>query len=128
MADTDECAQRACFRIADVTVMHSVTTSATGLTATVMGRALKLHLVAWRVDATISSLSLPDMAAVWSMQIRGCDQDVVGATGWPFLQRGQLYRRLNALCRAHACFITCPADDGVYGIPSRVQAMVSSAA
>lgn len=34
MADTDECAQRACLRIAEVTVMHSVITSATGSTAT----------------------------------------------------------------------------------------------
>jgi hypothetical protein len=31
MAATDECAQRACLRIAEVTVMHSVTTNATGL-------------------------------------------------------------------------------------------------
>ena len=34
MADTDECAQRACLRMADVTVMHSVTTRATGSMAT----------------------------------------------------------------------------------------------
>jgi hypothetical protein len=37
MADMDECAQRACFRIAEVTVMHSVMTSATGSTAIVIG-------------------------------------------------------------------------------------------
>ena len=30
MAETDECAHRACFRIADVTVIHSVVTRATG--------------------------------------------------------------------------------------------------
>jgi hypothetical protein len=37
--DIDECAQRACFRMADVTVIHSVTTRATGsiATATVFG-------------------------------------------------------------------------------------------
>lgn len=34
IADTDECCQRACFRMAEVTVMHSVTTRATGSTAT----------------------------------------------------------------------------------------------
>ena len=33
MAATDECAQRACFRMADVTVIHSVVTKATGSTA-----------------------------------------------------------------------------------------------
>ena len=33
MAETDECAQRACLRMAEVTVMHSVVTSATGLRA-----------------------------------------------------------------------------------------------
>jgi hypothetical protein len=37
MAATDECAQRACFRMADVTVIHSVTTRATGSTAMVIG-------------------------------------------------------------------------------------------
>ena len=44
MADTDECAHRACLRMADVTVMHSVTTSETGSTATRMdsfGRAIE---------------------------------------------------------------------------------------
>lgn len=34
--DMLECAHRACLRIADVTVMHSVTTSDTGSMATVM--------------------------------------------------------------------------------------------
>ena len=65
MAETEECAQRACFRIADVTVIHSVTTRATGLTATVMGRGLKLAIVSWSVDATWSSPSLLDMATSW---------------------------------------------------------------
>lgn len=39
IADTDECAHRACLRMADVTVIHSVTTSATGSIATDMGCA-----------------------------------------------------------------------------------------
>jgi len=38
MADTEECAHRACFLIADVTVIHSAVTSATGLTATDISR------------------------------------------------------------------------------------------
>ena len=37
IAEMEDCAQRGCFRIADVTVTHSVTTNATGSTATVMG-------------------------------------------------------------------------------------------
>lgn len=49
IADTDDCAQRACLRIAEVTVMHSVTTRATGSTATDMG------LDCLRVDGTLSS-------------------------------------------------------------------------
>lgn len=61
MAATEECAQRACFRMADVTVMHSVTTRATGLTATVMGRGAKLAMVSCSVDATLSSLPVLDM-------------------------------------------------------------------
>jgi hypothetical protein len=35
MAATEDCAQRACLRMADVTVMHSVTTRSTGSTAMV---------------------------------------------------------------------------------------------
>ena len=35
--DTEECAQRACLRIADVIVMHSVVINATGSTAMEMG-------------------------------------------------------------------------------------------
>ena len=34
MAATEDCAHRACFRIAEVTVMHSVVIRATGSTAT----------------------------------------------------------------------------------------------
>ena len=36
IAEMEDCAQRGCFRIADVTVTHSVTTKATGSTATVI--------------------------------------------------------------------------------------------
>jgi len=36
IAEMEDCAQRGCFRIADVTVTHSVTTNATGSTATVI--------------------------------------------------------------------------------------------
>lgn len=37
IAEMEDCAQRGCLRIADVTVTHSVTTRATGSTATVIG-------------------------------------------------------------------------------------------
>lgn len=50
MAETEECAQRACFRMADVTVTHSVTTSATGLTATEMGRDCRPAASFWSVS------------------------------------------------------------------------------
>lgn len=63
IAATEECAQRACLRIADVTVMHSVTTSATGFTATVTGRGARAEISSWSVDAACSSLSLLDMAS-----------------------------------------------------------------
>lgn len=39
IAETEECAQRACLRMADVTVMHSVVIRATGSTATEIGVA-----------------------------------------------------------------------------------------
>jgi hypothetical protein len=63
MAATDECAHRACLRIADVTVIHSVTTRDTGFTATVTARGLKLTADSWSVDAALSSLPSLDMAA-----------------------------------------------------------------
>jgi hypothetical protein len=42
IADTEECAHLACFRMADVTVIHSVVIKATGSTATDMGDVLEL--------------------------------------------------------------------------------------
>jgi hypothetical protein len=41
IADTDECAHRACLRMADVTVIHSVVIKATGSTATDTGFVLE---------------------------------------------------------------------------------------
>lgn len=61
MADTEECAHRACLRMADVTVIHSVTTSATGLTATEIGRGSMLVVASCNVSGEVSSLSLLDM-------------------------------------------------------------------
>lgn len=45
MDDILECAQRACLRMAEVTVMHSVTTSDTGSTATGIEAAMKVVIV-----------------------------------------------------------------------------------
>jgi hypothetical protein len=42
IADTEECAHLACFRMADVTVIHSVVIKATGSTATDTGVVLEL--------------------------------------------------------------------------------------
>jgi hypothetical protein len=74
IAATDECAQRACFRMADVTVIHSVTTRATGLTATVMGRGSRLAIVSWSVDAPLSSLPVVDMATGRFCYVHVCDK------------------------------------------------------
>lgn len=61
MAETEECAQRACFRIAEVTVIHSVITRATGLTATDMGRGSKLAAASGRVSVETLSVSPLDI-------------------------------------------------------------------
>jgi len=79
MAATDECAQRACFRIADVTVIHSVTTRATGLTATVMGRGSRLAIVSCSLDAAWSSPSVLDMATAGLRYGCVCDKEAVRA-------------------------------------------------
>lgn len=65
IAATDECAQRACLRIADVTVIHSVTTNATGLTATVIGRGSRLAGAFWWRVAASKSISSLDIAAIY---------------------------------------------------------------
>lgn len=79
IAATEECAHRACLRMADVTVIHSVTTRATGFTATVMGRGVKMAVVSCRVEAAMSSLPSVDMVtAMWSRRYV-CDKEVWGA-------------------------------------------------
>ena len=44
IADTEECALRACLRMAEVTVIHSVVIKATGSTATEMEAFLELFM------------------------------------------------------------------------------------
>lgn len=86
MAATDEWAHRACLRMADVTVMHSVTTSATGLTATVMGLGPRLATVSCSVDAALSSLSTLDMAGARQSRASACGRGnglwCSGRDGW----------------------------------------------
>jgi len=50
IADMEDCAQRGCFRMADVTVTHSVTTNATGSTATVIA----LEARSWWKEGAVS--------------------------------------------------------------------------
>jgi hypothetical protein len=99
MAATEECAHRACLRMADVTVIHSVTTRATGLTATVMGRRVRLAAVSCRVEATLSSLPSLDMAATrWWLKCV-CDK-VWGAANVSSIVVGT--RAMYAFCKRHA--------------------------
>ena len=56
MADTEECAHLACFRMADVTVIHSVVIKATGSTATDTG--VVLGLIMSPLSCAASKLSL----------------------------------------------------------------------
>lgn len=55
MDDILECAQRACLRMAEVTVMHSVTTSDTGSTATWV-EAVKVVIVLCRTRQEFGGL------------------------------------------------------------------------
>jgi hypothetical protein len=55
IAETEECAHLACLRMADVTVMHSVMTSATGSTAMVIGVCLvSIGMAAWGAKSILS--------------------------------------------------------------------------
>jgi hypothetical protein len=56
IADTEECAHRACFRMADVTVIHSVVINATGSTAT--ETAVFVELIAIPFDCGPAKLGL----------------------------------------------------------------------
>jgi hypothetical protein len=63
MADMDECAQRACFRMAEVTVMHSVMTSATGSTAIVIG-VCRVSVGGMLCTSAASAASVPSSVMV----------------------------------------------------------------
>ena len=54
IADTDECAHRACFLIADVTVIHSVVIRATGSTAMdILGSPVSNFSVPWKCSCAM---------------------------------------------------------------------------
>lgn len=107
IAATEECAQRACFRMAEVTVIHSVTTSATGFTATVMGRGSRVAGALWLRVAASTSLPSLDMVALYVFSIVWRDKGAVGANvyvgvvGWdiatcPFRKREREHASLVA--------------------------------
>lgn len=74
MAATDEWAHRACLRMADVTVMHSVTTSATGLTATGMRRGSARVIASWiDSDSELSDPSLDMLRGRFEVEGRCAD-------------------------------------------------------
>jgi hypothetical protein len=102
IAATEECAHRACLRMADVTVIHSVTTRATGFTATVIGRGLKLATVSWSVDAAWSSLPVLDMAAERWNQGCVCDKSVSGGANVSLWWWGQAQLYLWTTQDTHA--------------------------
>ena len=68
IAETLECAQRACLRMAEVTVMHSVVTSATGSIAMATRGLAKLKLR----DVTASSVMNTILAAVKRVMVLRC--------------------------------------------------------
>ena len=75
--DMEECAHRVCFRIALVTVMHSVTTSATGSIATVTLPARPPSIIVL-VIVLVSSMWA---GYVWSNCSRGTNLSVLELTG-----------------------------------------------
>lgn len=62
IADTEECAHRACFRMAEVTVIHSVVIKATGSTATETVDFLRVLLMAPLYRGTRSIILLASRA------------------------------------------------------------------
>jgi hypothetical protein len=75
MAETEEWAQRVCFRIAEVTVMHSVTTRATGFTATEIGGGRSKDMVECsKADVEPSCPAVLAMLGVWLLGEGACQK------------------------------------------------------
>lgn len=87
MAETDECAQRACFRMADVTVIHSVTTRATGSMATVTRLELRPDMCSPPVIFGVLG------AVLWPLLIVPAREYVLRATECVKMQRCQFNRQ-----------------------------------
>lgn len=77
MDDMDECAHRACLRMADVTVIHSVTTNATGSTATETA-AVRLAGSTSESSILLDRLSLSlNIVVSTSIWVLACEENVV---------------------------------------------------
>ena len=77
IAATDEWAQRACLRMAEVTVMHSVTTKATGSTATLIAPGLaepSICAISWSILAARARLCW--ITTLFCNQINPTSQEV----------------------------------------------------
>lgn len=81
MEEMEECAHRACFRMALVTVMHSVTTRATGSIATLV------LLAAWPFDLEVAILTEDrldheSVISKYSLKSRGAESSLQGCCGF----------------------------------------------
>lgn len=103
MAATEEWAQRACLRMADVTVMHSVTTSATGLTATGMRRGSVSVMASWSESGGGVSMSSLDMLerSVMFEEVRS--EAVVVPPGAAWREGRRLCGQVSKLMKCTSC-------------------------
>lgn len=104
IAETEECAHLACFRMADVTVMHSVVIKATGSTATDTGVFLELIMSPLSSEASRLSL-LPFLVEDESRPlIDGAGESVFGPRAFE-VTAGASLLILSSILAQHRCHV-----------------------
>ncbi len=113
IAETEECAHLACFRTADVTVIHSVVIRATGSTATETGVVFELIVSPLVCAASKLSLLFLCIEDVSMPRIDGTGESVFGPSACGVMAGASLLI-LALILAHHRCHV------GYYGLRRRV--------
>jgi hypothetical protein len=104
IAETEECAHLACFRMADVTVMHSVVIKATGSTATDTGVFLELMMSPLSSEASRLSLLPFSVEDESRPRIDGAGESVFGPSAFE-VTAGASLLILSSVLAQHRCHV-----------------------
>jgi hypothetical protein len=112
IAETEECAHLACFRMADVTVMHSVVIKATGSTATDTGVFLELIMSPLSSEAFKLSLLFFIVEDESRPRTDGAGESVFG----PSATAGASLLILSSILARHRCHVEYYGLGDLYSI------------